>query len=196
MKRRLGPTTILAIMTQGLLALAYSSMMAASSEPEDLLETMRRSVRWRQWERANKGLAKVERERLCHGAVCLAARAIITAGQGEVNKAGQLARQAVKLFEENHGLSAWELNELGVLLYRTASGKEEVLNEAESAFRHAQAVYSGEASNIRYNLATLLRDLGREEEGNEMMEQLESSGLLIQPGMSILAEFHPPGREQ
>ena len=185
-----------AIMAVGLLLLTCGPLMADWKDSETPLETMRRLVTWRQWEKASKLLEKVEKQGLCRGAVCLAGRALLADGRGEVEEAGRLARQAAKQFGGEHELSAWELNELGVLLYRAAAGEAATLGEAESAFRLARDGDDGSASNIRFNLAIVLQALGRVQEGKTMMAQVEADGLVIQPGMSILADFQMPGRQR
>ncbi|HEX3555517.1 MAG TPA: hypothetical protein VIA62_20025 [Thermoanaerobaculia bacterium] len=144
------------------------------------------------WEDASRELARAEKAGACKGEVCTVAKALIADGAGNGAQAVELARQAVAAGQDS-GLKAEEYNDLGVLLYRRAEGKQEVLELAEKTLRRAGSLYTGGASNIRFNLAKVLEKLGHKDEAQAIMKQLEADGILIYPGMAILGDFQRPG---
>jgi hypothetical protein len=57
-------------------------------------------------------------------------------------------------------------------------------------------VFKSGASNIRINLATVLKAEGRTEEAKKLMDTLHAEGLLIDPQMAILGDFQAPGLQR
>jgi len=144
------------------------------------------------WESAARELGKAEKEGRCKEAVCLAIHGLIADGAGDGAQAVAYARRAAALFGPESGLNARQYNELGAIFYRRGKTDPELLKLAESAFRQADSAYAGGASNIRFNLATVLRAQGRAKEAKAIMDALEADGLLIDQGMAILGEFQRP----
>jgi len=117
---------------------------------------------------------------------------LIADGAGDGAQAVAYARRAAALFGPESGLNARHYNELGAIFYRRGKTDRELLKLAETAFRQADSAYAGGASNIRFNLATVLRAQGRTKEAKAIMDALEADGLLIDQGMAILGEFQGP----
>jgi hypothetical protein len=179
-----------------LLSLYVASALGAAELEKSIDEKLDRLIRGKKWEEANQQLSKMEKTGQCEGSNCLAARALILNGQGKVQEAQESARQAAEKLGEGPALSAWRCNELGVLLFRRAAGKPEGLRLAESTFRRAAASYKGRASNIRFNLATVLRELGSGEEAKRLMDELEvEGGVLVDGSMSILGDYQGPDKQ-
>ena len=64
---------------------------------------------------------------------------------------------------------------------------------AEVAFRRAAVTYTGHASNIIFNLATVLAELGNKDEAKKLMEKMEAEGgILIDVSMEILGDLKLP----
>ncbi|HEX4961221.1 MAG TPA: hypothetical protein VF173_10320 [Thermoanaerobaculia bacterium] len=145
------------------------------------------AMRAKKWENASRALAEVEKAGACKGTACIAAHALIADGTGDSEQAVTYARQA--LAPQDTGLDAKQYNDLGALLVRRAEGKRELLQLAETALRHADSTYKGEASNIRFNLAKVLEKLGRKAEAQAIVKKLDADGILIDPGMAVLGDF-------
>lgn len=146
------------------------------------------------WEGAKRELDRAEKKGLCKEAKCLSLRAKISHGAGEGAQALEYARRALALSGPNSGLGARDLNELGAILYWRSQHNREVLKLAETAFRQADAAASTRTvSNIRFNLAVVLRDLDQHQEAKKIMAELEAAGMLIDPGMAILGDFQGVG---
>lgn len=144
------------------------------------------------WDSAARKLEKAEKKGLCKEAVCLTIHGLIAEGSGDGAQAVAYARRAAALFGPESGLNAGNCNALGVIFYRGSKSDRELLKLAETAFRQADSAYAGGASNIRFNLATVLREQGRAKEAKAIMDALEADGLLIDPGMAILGDFQRP----
>jgi hypothetical protein len=140
------------------------------------------------WTNAAQALADAEKAGGCKPAVCLATHAFISDGAGAGPEAVDYARQALAAGQDS-GLTAVLSNNLGALLYNRADGKRELLQLAETTFRHADSIYTGGASNIRFNLAKALQKLGQNGQAKEIMKKLDAEGMLIDPGMAILGDF-------
>ena len=69
------------------------------------------------------------------------------------------------------------------------------LVSASKAFRFARAHYSGRASNIAFNLAETLKELGESPEARAIQHELEV-GILIDPKFAILGDFQGVGVER
>jgi tetratricopeptide (TPR) repeat protein len=154
-------------------------------------------VRFEKWDEAEKLLATLARENRCAGSTCLVAHALISRKRGRVAESADYTRKAAETLGKVP-LSAWFTNELGVLLYKQADkqleGRKETLRTAERAFRLAQEEYDGKASNIRYNLATTLTKLGRQDEARRILKQIDDEGgILLDANMAILGEVRFPG---
>jgi hypothetical protein len=179
-----------------LLSLYVASAFGAADREMSKDEELEKLIRVKKWEEANQQLLKMEKAGQCDGSNCLAARVLILNGQGKVQEAQESARQAAEKLGEGQALSAWRYNELGALLHKRAAGKPEGLRLAESAFRRAAAIYKGRASNIRFNLATVLKELGSNEEAKRLMDELEAEGgVLVDSSMSILGNYQGPGKQ-
>jgi hypothetical protein len=66
---------------------------------------------------------------------------------------------------------------------------------AESDTLYKRAV-KPRASNIRINLATVLKAEGRTEEAKKIMDALSAEGMLIDSQMAILGDFRAPGLQR
>jgi tetratricopeptide (TPR) repeat protein len=171
-------------------ALSGAATVQAQAQPmEGPLAEARTHIVMKDWEKATREVAKAEKKGLCKGAYCLALRATIAERSGDGAKALEQARQAVPLFGPESGLDANLYNELGVIFYRQAKGNKELLQLAEKALRNAEAAYTRDASNIRFNLSEVLAALGRKSEAKAIMDKLEAEGILIDPQMSVLGNF-------
>jgi hypothetical protein len=173
------------------LVLLLFGCVAAHAQDKDPLVKVWSEIFAKRWENAARELAKVEKGGGCKVAVCLATHAIISNGAGAGPEAVEYARQALAA-GQNSGLKANQYNDLGALLYRRAEGKRELLQLAETTLRHADSIYTGGASNIRFNLAKVLQKLGHKDQAQKIMKALEADGLLIDPGMAILGDFQRP----
>lgn len=149
------------------------------------------------WQQATQKLDKAEKAGLCKEAVCLVLRARIADGSGGGPQALAYTRRAAALFGPDSGLMAADYNELGAIAYRRGNRTAETLKLAETAFRKADAIDKESpragASNIRFNLATVLKAQGRTKEAKQIMDALEAEGILVDPGMAILGDFQRPG---
>ena len=174
----------------------FAALALGATEPEKSSdEELEKLIRTKRWEEANRQVSRMEKAGQCDGPNCLAARALILKGQGKVEEAQEAARQAGAKLAEGQALSAWRYNEVGALLYRGAAGKVEDLRGAESAFRRASVTYQGHASNIRFNLAVVLNQLGNKAEAKKLMDQIEAEGgILVDGKMAILGGFKEPGK--
>jgi hypothetical protein len=151
-------------------------------------------LRSKQWEEASKQIAKMEKAGLCGGAVCLAGEALVLNGRRKAAEAQETARRAVEKLDDGPPMSAWRYNELGVLLYRGAASNREDVQRAELALRRAADAYQGHASNIKFNLATVLGELGNREESKKLLAEIEADGgILVDGGMSIVGDYKGPG---
>ena len=104
----------------------------------------------------------------CHGGLAEAYRQL-----GRMADAVREARASVA-FQEAAGMPAtFAYNELGVYLALTAEADPARLQEAESALRKALAEYRGEDDDIRYNLAVVLRRLGKAQESQALFEEFQ-----------------------
>jgi len=147
-------------------------------------------LRSKQWEEASKQIAKMEKAGLCGGAVCLAGEALVLNGRRKAAEAQETARRAVEKLDDGQPMSAWRYNELGVLLYRGAATNREDVKRAELALRRAAAVYQGHASNIKFNLAAVLGELGNREESKKLSAEIEADGgILVDEGMAIVGDY-------
>lgn len=149
-------------------------------------------IHQKNWDNAEKVLTDEEKAGHCKPAVCLAMHAVIADGAGAGPKALDYARQALAAGPDS-GLNAAQTNDMGVVLCRRAEGKREVLQLAEKTLRHADSIYKGGASNIRFNLAKVLQKLGQNGQAKEIMKKLDAEGILIDPGMALLGDFQRPG---
>lgn len=163
-----------------------------AQEVKDSLAKVHFEIRQKNWENASRVLANLEKTGGCKPAACLVVHALIADGTGAGPQAVDFARQALAA-GQGSGLDVAYLNDLGVLLCRRAEGKRELLQLAETTLRHADSIYTGGASNIRYNLAKVLQKLGQNGQAKEIMKKLEAEGLLINPGMAILGDFKGVG---
>ena len=151
-------------------------------------------LRSKQWEEASKQIAKMEKADLCGGAVCLAGEALVLNGRRKAAEAQETARRAVEKLGDGPPMSAWRYNELGVLLYRGATSNREDVQRAELALRRAAAAYQGHTSNIKFNLATVLGELGNREQSKTLLAEIEADGgILVDGGMSIVGDYKGPG---
>lgn len=176
--------------------LLFSALALQAQEP-DPLSPVTLEIFQKNWKQAAQQLDKAEKEGLCKEAVCLALRARIADGAGDGPQALSHARRAAALFGPDSGLKAADYNELGAIIYRRGNRAPETLKLAETAFRQADAIYNATikagASNIRFNLATVLKAQGRTKEAKQILEALEAEGMLIDPQMAILGDFQRPG---
>ncbi|HKI03809.1 MAG TPA: hypothetical protein VKK31_17645 [Thermoanaerobaculia bacterium] len=159
---------------------------------QDPLSPVWQEVAMKDWDSAARKLEKAEKQGLCKEAVCLTIHGLIAEGTGDGAQAVAYARRAAALFGPDSGLNAGNYNALGASFYQRSKSDPELLKLAETAFRQADSVYDGGASNIRFNLATVLRAQGRAKEAKAIMDALEADGLLINPGMAILGDFQRP----
>ena len=104
------------------------------------------------------------------------------------DRALQRAREAVNKIAEEPPLNAWEANEIGAILFRAPKRNADQLVSAGKAFRFARAHYSGRASNITFNLAQTLKQLGENSEARAMQHELDA-GILVDPTFAILGDF-------
>jgi len=95
--------------------------------------------------------------------------------------------------DERSQLSAWEANQLGVILFQSTPTDPAQLTSAEKAFRHARTLYKGRGMNIEFNLAETLARLGRVEEAASLRKAFEGR-MMVDPSITILADFNSPGR--
>jgi tetratricopeptide (TPR) repeat protein len=163
-----------------------------AQEVRDSLAKVQFLIHQKNWENASKVLANLEKTGGCKPAVCLATHALISDGTGAGAEALDYARQALAAGQDS-GLNAAQSNDLGVVLCRRAEGKRELLQLAEKTLRHADSIYKGGASNIRFNLAKVLQKLGQTGQAKEIMKKLDAEGILIDPGMAILGDFKGTG---
>ncbi len=175
-----------------LVLLLSGSGAAHAQDAKDTLAKVQAEIFVKHWENAALELAKVETAGGCKVAVCLATHAVISDGAGAGPEAVEYTRKALAAGQDS-GLNAQQDNDLGALLYRRAEGKRELLELAETTLRHADSIYTGGASNIRFNLAKVLQKLGRKDQAQKIMKALDSDGLLIDPSMAILGDFQRPG---
>ena len=170
-------------------------LLAAAAQAQDARDPLAKvwgRIRGQEWEEAARDLASAEKAGVCKGAACIAAHALIADGTGAGAQAVEFARQATAAGQDS-GLGARQYNDLGALLYRRAEGKQELLELAEKTLRRADSLYTGGASNIRFNLAKVLEKLGRKDQAQAILKQLEADGILVNPGMAILGDFQRPG---
>jgi tetratricopeptide (TPR) repeat protein len=175
------------------LLLLLGAAAVQAQEGRDQWIRIRGEIRGKKWENAARDLAEVEKSGACKGASCIAAHALIADGTGDGAQAVEYARQATAAGQDS-GLDAFQYNDLGALLYRRAEGRQELLKLAEATFRRADSIYTGGASNIRFNLAKVLEKLGHKDQAQEILKKLDADGLLIDPGTAILGDFQRPGR--
>jgi hypothetical protein len=149
-------------------------------------------IHQKNWEDASRVLASLEKTGGCKPTICLVLHALIADGTGAGPQAVDYARQALAAGQDS-GLNAAQANDIGVILCRRAEGKREVLQLAEKTLRHADSIYIGGASNIRYNLAKVLQKLGQTGQAKEIMKKLDAEGILIDPGMALLGDFKGTG---
>jgi Flp pilus assembly protein TadD len=177
--------------------LLLSALPLQAQDAPDPLNPVTHEILVKNWEQAARQLDKAEKEGLCKEAVCLALHARIAEGAGDGAQALAYARRAAALFGPDSGLNAADYNELGAIVYRRGNRDPETLKLAETAFRKADAIYNATlkagASNIRFNLATVLKAQGRTKEAKQIMDALEAEGMLIDPQMAILGDFQRPG---
>jgi Flp pilus assembly protein TadD len=169
--------------------------LRAQGPPEPPFDQVWAQILMKNWDQATRELDRAEKGGRCKEAVCLAWRARIAEGTGDAAQALALARRAADLFGPDSGLKAGDYNEVGAILYRRGEHDPKALKLVETAFRQADSLYHGEASNIRFNLATVLKAQGRTKEAKTIMAALEAEGMLIDPGMAILGDFQRPGLE-
>jgi hypothetical protein len=178
-----------------LLFLSASALHA--QEAPGVPDSVSLQILTKNWSKASRELDREEKKGRCKEAVCLALHARIAEGTGNGAQALDYAHRAVALFGPESGLKAGDYNDVGAILYRRGSHDRETLKLAETAFRQADALYKGGfkpgASNIRINLATVLKAEGRTEESKKIMDTLNAEGLLIDPQMAILGDFQAPG---
>jgi len=163
-----------------------------AQEVRDSLAKVQFLIRQKKWDNAEEVLANLEKEGRCKPAVCLAVHATIADGAGAGPKALDYARQALAAGPDS-GLNAAQSNDLAVVLYHRAEGKREPLQLAEKTLRHADSIYTGGASNIRFNLAKVLQKLGQTAQAKEILKKLDAEGILIDPGLAILGDFKGTG---
>jgi|GEM_PF-2690662 len=175
-----------------LLLLLLGTAAGMAQEVKDSLSKVYFLIRQKNWETAEQVLGNLEKEGRCKPAVCLAVHATIADGAGAGPKALDYGRQALAAGPDS-GLNAAQSNDLAVVLYHRAEGKREVLQLAEKTLRHADSIYKGGASNIRFNLAKVLQKLGQAGQAKEIMKTLDAEGILIDPGMAILGDFKGTG---
>jgi tetratricopeptide (TPR) repeat protein len=172
--------------------LLLAAMAVQAQVVPNPLSPVREQIYAKNWEKATRELDKAEQKGLCKEAVCLLVRTMIADGAGDGAQAVAYARRVAALFGPDSSLNAEQYNEAGAILYRRAQRDPELLKLAETAFRQADSLYKGDASNIRFNLATVLKAQGRTKEAKQIMDALEAAGLLINPGMAILGDFQRP----
>lgn len=102
----------------------------------------------------------------CHGGLAEAYRQL-----GRMEDAVREARASVAFQEAAGKPAAFAYNELGVYLALTEGADTARLQEAESALRKAVAGYQGDDDDIRYNLAVVLRRLGKTQESQALFEE-------------------------
>jgi lipoprotein NlpI len=124
----------------------------------------------------------------CRGAVCETNLSISLSRLQLTDHAVQEAQEAVNKINDEPSLSAWEANEVGVILFRAPKRNAKQLTAAAKAFRFARAHYSGRASNIAFNLAQTLLESGELSEAHTIQHELETR-TLIDPNFAILGEF-------
>jgi len=153
-------------------------------------------IQMKNWKKAARELDQAEKNGRCKEAVCLALHARISEGNGDGTQALAYAHRVAALFGPESGLKAGDYNDVGVILYRRGPRDPETLKLAERALRQADAVHStaakAGASNIRFNLATVLEAEGRTKEAKEIKDALNAGGILIDPQMEILGDFQGP----
>lgn len=179
-----------------LLTLLPAFALQAQDASDPLLQ-LSAEIFQKNWQQATQQLDKAEKAGLCKEAVCLVLRARIADGSGDAAQALAYTRRAAALFGPDSGLKAADYNELGAVAYRRANKDPETLKLAETAFRKADAIDKESAragaSNIRFNLATVLKAQGKTKEAKQIMDALEAEGILVDPGMAILGDFQRPG---
>lgn len=179
--------------------LLLSALALQAQEAPDVPDPVSLQILMKNWDKAAQELDRAERDGRCKEAVCLALHARIAEGKGDGTQALDYARRAAALFGPESGLKVGDYNDVGAILYRRGPRDAATLKLAETAFRQADAIYNAVvkagASNIRYNLATVLKAEGRTKEAKTIMAVLEAEGLLIDPGMAILGDFQRPGLE-
>jgi tetratricopeptide (TPR) repeat protein len=179
--------------------LLLSAFALQAQDAPDVPDPVSLEILMKNWDKAARELDQAEKQGRCKEAVCLALHARIAEGTGDGAQALAYARRAAALFGPNSGLKAGDYNDVGAILYRRGPRDPETLKLTETAFRQADAVYNAVvkagASNIRYNLATMLKAQGRTKEAKQIMDALEAEGMLVDPGMVILGDFQRPGLE-
>src|SRR5262245_42486208 len=177
--------------------LFLSALALQAQDAPDVPDPVSLEILMKNWDKAARELDQAEKKGLCKEAVCLALHAKIAEGAGDGTQALAYSRRAAALFGPDSGLKAGNYNDVGAILYRRGPHDAETLKLAETAFRQAEAVYNAVvkagASNIRYNLATVLKAQGKTKEAKQIMDALNAEGLLIDPGMAILGDFQRPG---
>lgn len=184
-ERGFWPRTSLAIA----LLLSGFGLIGASVEPISQLVW---DIRKGEWAEAEKVLERLEKPGACPASICAAARALIEAGNKEPEKAIADALRLAAGPAAAAPRSDWLLNEVGVLLYRSANGDRSRLGAAVALLRQAQAAHGDPSVNVRFNLARALEALGETEEARRIDAECDAEGMLIDPGFTLLGDFAGP----
>ena len=124
----------------------------------------------------------------CPAAWCEAMHARALSRLSRADQAAVQAQKAVDKIEEKPQLGFRDANELGAILFRAPKRQARQLQTAVTAFRFAKSRYTGRASNIAYNLATALRELGETAEA-QAVEKEFATGILVDQTLAILGDF-------
>lgn len=184
-------------MCKPLLVLLLSALALQAQDAPDVPDPVSLEILMKNWDQAARELDQMEKDGRCQQAVCLALHARIAEGKGDGTLALDYARRVAALFGPESGLKAGDYNDVGAILFRRGPRDAAALKLAEMAFRQADAIYNAVikagASNIRFNLATVLKAQGKAKEAKHIMDTLNAEGMLIDPQMAILGDFQGPG---
>jgi TonB family protein len=124
------------------------------------------------YEGAIRAFEEARKAGACEGYNCHGGLAEVYRQVGRMEDAVREARASVA-FQEAAGQSpVFAYNELGVSLAQAAGADTARLQEAEGALRRAVAAYRGDVDDFRYNLAVVLRRLGKAEEAQALFDEL------------------------
>lgn len=175
-----------------ILAMVISTSFAAAQSipapPPDPFQPERRLVAGRQYEEAIKRLEERAKNGDCRSAVCDANLALALSKLQQTDRALDHAQKAIDRIAEEPLMSAWEANEIGILLFRAPKRGKDRLGAAAKAFRFARVHYRGRGSNIVFNLKETLQALGEQSEASALQRELDSR-FVIDPRMGILGDF-------
>lgn len=140
------------------------------------------------YDEAIKRLEERAKNGECRGAVCDANLAIALSKVQQTDRALEHAQEAIDKIAEEPLLSAWEANEIGILLFRAPKRTKSQLRAAVKAFRFARVHYKGRGSNIVFNLKETLQALGEKSEASALQRELDAR-FVIDPRVAILGDF-------